>query len=120
MFGRCDFRASTSGFEVRRSSFLGVSRINYTWDQIDAFTEVIIGGRCDRDLAMICNGCHVALDYHLPKDETERVVEVLTDWLKHHKRANPSLEPTPITPVRSRFGFRVGSRHWRRGSVFGR
>jgi hypothetical protein len=31
-----------------------------------------------------------------------------------------SLEPTPITPVRFRFGFRADGSHWRRGSVPGR
>ena len=33
---------------------------------------------------------------------------------------NTALEPTPITPVRSRFGFLVGGSHRRRGSAFGR
>jgi hypothetical protein len=39
-------------------------------------------------------------------------------WLM--KRPNTSLEPTPITPVSFRFGFRVGGSHRRRGSVLGR
>jgi hypothetical protein len=33
---------------------------------------------------------------------------------------NTSLEPTPITPVSFRYGFRVGGCHRRRGSVLGR
>ena len=33
---------------------------------------------------------------------------------------NTSLEPTPITPVRLRCGFRVGGSRGRRGSVLGR
>ena len=31
---------------------------------------------------------------------------------------NTALEPTPITPVRFRFGFPVGASHRRRGSAF--
>ena len=33
---------------------------------------------------------------------------------------NTSLEPTPVTPVCFRCGFRVGGSHRRRGSVLGR
>ena len=33
---------------------------------------------------------------------------------------NTSLEPTPVTPVSLRCGFRVGGSRWRRGSVLGR
>ena len=33
---------------------------------------------------------------------------------------NTSLEPTPVTPVSFRCGFRVGASHRRRGSVLGR
>ena len=90
-FVRCEFQASTSCFCVRRVSFLGASHREYSWDQVELFTEIISDGRFDRDIAMIVCGRHVALDYSLPEKSATQAVAVLSRWLEAHthKRAQP-------------------------------
>jgi hypothetical protein len=99
-FARGEFQASIAGFSVRYVSFLGASRDDYAWDKIEAFTEVVTGGRFDRDIAMIVSGRHIALDYGLTGTNSPQAVEVLSRWLEksRQKRANKALQATAAAP----------------------
>src|SRR6266496_1908951 len=84
-FARSEFRASALGFRVRHASVLGISQRDYSWDEVELFTEVVTGGQFDRDLAMIVCGRHVALDYSLPPKSATHAVAALSRWLGEYR-----------------------------------
>jgi hypothetical protein len=102
-FARSEFQASESGFRIRHASVLGISQRDYSWDQVELFTEVVTEGEFDHDLAMIVCGRHVALDYSLPPKSATQAVAALSRWLEeyHQKRANPQGGANRSQPVRS-------------------
>ncbi len=99
-FTRSEFEASGSGVHVCHTSFLGGSQRDYSWDQVDRFTEVVTSGEFNRDLAMVICGRHVALDYNLPAKGAAHAVAALTRCLEKYRRkcANPTLQATAAPP----------------------
>ena len=102
-FTRSEFQASDSGVRVRQASFLGASQKDYSWDQVELFTEVVTGGEFNRDLAMVICGRHVALDYNLSAKSATEAVAALSRCLEkyRHKCANPQSGANGRQPSRS-------------------
>lgn len=102
-FARSEFQASQSGFRVRHASFLGTWRRDYSWDQVDRFTEVVTGGEFNRDLAMVVGGRHVALDYDLGAKSATQAAAVLSRCLEMYRNqcANPQGRANGRQPSRS-------------------
>src|SRR6266850_654217 len=85
-FARSEFWASSLGFRVRHASVLGISQRDYSWDEVELFTEVVTGGQFDCDLAMIVCGRHVALDSSLPPKSATQAVAALSRWLEDYRQ----------------------------------
>ncbi len=104
-FARSEFQASQSGFRVRHASFLGTSRRDYSWDQVDRFTEVVTGGEFNRDLAMVVGGRHVALDYGLSAKSATQAAAALSRCLEmyRNKCADPQGRANGRQPSHSAF-----------------
>ncbi len=102
-FARSEFHASQSGLRLRHASFLGTSRRDYSWDQVERFTEIVTGGEFNRDLAMVACGRHVALDYGLPAESATQAAAALSRCLEWYrsKCANPQGGANGRQPSRS-------------------
>lgn len=83
-FARSEFHASQSGFCLRHVSFLGTSRKDYSWDQVERFTEVVTGGEFNRDLAMVAGGRYVALDHGLSAGSATQATAALSRCLERY------------------------------------